>query len=412
MADDDPLKDLIEAVADGALDSRRIPAHHSDPTISQLLAELKVLAGVSDVHRFQVASDEATTTDDLGVEEPTVTVASRLGGMTGVPPGGVAVVPPEARWGNFELIKKLGEGTFGEVFLARDLWLGHDVALKLLKANIADRAKILHEARMLVRVRHLNVVMVHGADVHGGRLGFWMDFVEGSTLHDAIHREGPRSTGEASAWGQDLCRALAAVHNAGIIHRDVKAQNVMRRTSDGRLILMDFGAGELLGATRTGPGVGTPLYLAPELLKGAEASASSDIYALGVLLFFLVSRRFPIRATSWDELIAAHERRDRVRLEDIRPDVPPAFVDAIERALKPDPSHRYASAGEMLAAMRAGNDSGPLTVSTRVPRAQVVAPAPPSRFRQTLIRAGWVALALLALALVLWSTGAWPSSGS
>jgi serine/threonine protein kinase len=265
---------------------------------------------------------------------------------------------------------------------------------------------------MLVRVRHLNVVMVHGADVHGGRLGFWMDFVEGSTLHDAIHREGPRSAGEASAWGQDLCRALAAVHNAGIIHRDVKAQNVMRRTSDGRLILMDFGAGELLGATRAGPGIGTPLYLAPELLKGAEASRRSDIYALGVLLFFLVSRRFPIRATSWDELIAAHERRDRVRLEDIRPDVPPAFVDAIERALKPDPSHRYASAGEMLAAMRAGNDSGPLTVSTRVPRAQVVAPAPPSKLRQTLIRAGWVALALLALALVLWGTGpAWPSSG-
>ena len=81
-----------------------------------------------------------------------------------------------------------------------------------------------------------------------------MDFVEGSTLHDAIHREGPRSASEAFAWGQDLCRALAAVHDAGIVHRDVKAQNVMRRTSDGRLVLMDFGAGEILGASRTGPG--------------------------------------------------------------------------------------------------------------------------------------------------------------
>ena len=107
---------------------------------------------------------------------------------------------------------------------------------------------------MLVRVRHINVVMVHGADVQGGRLGFWMDFIEGSTLHDVIHREGNRSAGEALAWGQDLCRALAAVHNAGIVHRDVKAQNVMRRTSDGRLILMDFGAGEILGASRTRAG--------------------------------------------------------------------------------------------------------------------------------------------------------------
>ena len=393
MADDDPLKDLIEAVADGTLDRRRLPAHHSDPTISKLLAELQVLAGVADVHRSQVASEEATTTDTLGAEEPTM-AASGLGIEA-------AGVPPAARWGNFELIRKVGEGTFGEVFLARDLWLGHDVALKLLKANIADRARMLQEARMLVRVRHLNVVMVHGADVHGGRLGFWMDFVEGSTLHDAIHREGPRSAGEASAWGQDLCRALAAVHNAGIIHRDVKAQNVMRRTSDGRLILMDFGAGELLGATRAGPSVGTPLYLAPELLKGAEASRSSDIYALGVLLFFLVSRRFPIRATSWNELLGAHERRERVRLEDIRPDVPPSFVDVIERALKPDPSHRYASAGEMLAAMRAGNDSGPLTISTRVPHAPPLTPAPPSQLRQTLIRVGWVAAALVGLTLVL-----------
>lgn len=400
MADDHPLKDLIEAVADGTLDSRRIPANHSDPTISQLLAELKVLAGVADIHRLQVASDEATTTDALGAEEPTIAATSNLGGVAGIPPGNVAVVHPEARWGNFELIKKVGEGTFGEVFLARDLWLGHDVALKLLKANIADRAKMLHEARMLVRVRHLNVVMVHGADVHGGRLGFWMDFVEGSTLHDAIHREGPRSAGEASAWGQDLCRALAAVHKAGIIHRDVKAQNVMRRTSDGRLILMDFGAGELLGATRTGPGVGTPLYLAPELLKGAEASTSSDIYALGVLLFFLVSRRFPIRATSWNELISAHERRERVRLEDIRPDVPPSFVDVIERALKPDPAQRYASAGEMLAAMRSGNDSGPLTISTRVPPPMIAA-ASPSPYRQTLIRVGWMALALFGLTLMV-----------
>ena len=231
----------------------------------------------------------------------------------------------------------MGEGTFGEVFQARDLWLGHDVALKLLKANVTDRARMLHEARMLVRVRHLNVVTVHGADVHSGRLGFWMDFVEGATLHDAIRREGPRSAGEAFAWGQDLCRALAAVHAAGIVHRDVKAQNVMRRTSDGRLVLMDFGAGEILGKPRAGAAAGTPLYLAPELLHGAVASRSSDIYALGVLLFFLVSRKFPVQATTWDELVAAHQRHERVRLEDVRPDMPAAFVDVVERALRTDP---------------------------------------------------------------------------
>src|SRR5262245_8154746 len=136
MADDDPLKDLIEAVADNTLDRRRIPANHHDPTISQLLAELQILAGVADVHRSQVASDEATPTD---------AVSGDSASPAAPPPNyslGPGELPPVPRWGNFELIRKVGEGTFGEVFLARDLWLGHDVALKLLKANVTDRAKM------------------------------------------------------------------------------------------------------------------------------------------------------------------------------------------------------------------------------------------------------------------------------
>ena len=136
MADDDPLQDLIEAVADGTLDRRRLPAKHQDPTISQLLAELRILAGVADVHRSQVASDDATTTDSFGAAgtEPTPPPAAWT--TTSHQPA-PADVSESTRWGNFELIRKVGEGMFGEVFLARDLWLGHDVALKLLKANIA-----------------------------------------------------------------------------------------------------------------------------------------------------------------------------------------------------------------------------------------------------------------------------------
>ena len=398
MAEDDPLRELIEAVADGTLERARLPGTHRDPTISQLLAELHILAGVSEVHRSQVAGDEPTTATAApgSQSQPTLaTGADSISGPVDVP------LPPGTQWGNFELVRKIGEGTFGEVFLARDLWLGHDVALKLLKTNVTDRARMLHEARMLVRVRHLNVVMVHGADVHGGRMGFWMDFVEGATLHDAIRREGPRSASEAFAWGQDLCRALAAVHGAGIVHRDVKAQNVMRRTSDGRLVLMDFGAGELLGTPRAGAAAGTPMYLAPELLHGAEASRSSDIYALGVLLFFLVSRKFPVQAASWDELLAAHERKERVRLEDVRPDMPSAFVDVVERALRPDPSQRYASAGEMLAAMRSGDDSGPLALRSSTPLPAVQPAAPPSRLRQRLVQLASLVVGVFGFILTL-----------
>ena len=283
---------------------------------------------------------------------------------------------PGEVWGNFTLVRKIGEGPNAEVYLARDSWLAHDVALKLLRANVADKAKMLHEARMLVRARHSSIVTVHGADVHGGRLGFWMDFVDGSTLNEVILRGGPRSAGEAMAWGQDLCRALAAVHAAGVIHRDVKAQNVMRQTHDGRLILMDFSAGELLDEPRKGAAAGTPLYLAPELLEGGVATRSSDIYALGVLLFYVVSSRFPIDGESWDELRAAHASGTRLRLEDVRPDLPALFVDVVERAISPNPRGRYTSAGEMLAALRACSDADPLFMTPPEPRLVAPGPAP------------------------------------
>ena len=267
---------------------------------------------------------------------------------------------PGGAWGNFTLDRRIGEGTSGEVYLAHDSWLGHDVALKILRARVAEKAKMLHEARMLVRVRHSHVVTVHGADVHDSRLGFWMDFVDGLTLKEVIQRGGPRSAGEAAAWGQDLCRALAAVHAEGIVHRNVKAQNVMRQTSDGRLILMDFGAGEQPDGSAKAADGGTPQYLAPELLEGGVGTRSSDIYALGVLIFHVVSMRFPLEGTTRDELLEAHARGRRVRLEDVRPDLPSSFVDVVERAIDPNPAVRYASAGEMLAALRACSDTGPL----------------------------------------------------
>ena len=395
MAESDPLRELIEAVADGTIDRRRLPETHRDPSISRLLAELQILAGVTDVHRSEFSGGESTQTNDEGSST-----------QTGVPPGAEAASPSEplpanGLWGNFELIRKVGEGTFGEVFLARDLWLGHDVALKLLRTTIVDKARMLHEARMLVRVRHPHVVTVHGADVHGGRMGFWMDFIEGVTLHEAIRRDGRRSASEAVAWGQELCRALAAVHAAGIVHRDVKAQNVMRQAGDGRLILMDFGAGELLDGPRPGSAAGTPLYLAPELLHGGEATRSSDIYALGVLLFYAVSRQFPVRASTLDELLAAHEQGARLRLEDVRPDLPSSFVDVVEKALSQKPSARYASAGEMLAAIRVGADSGPLIVTPRGPLPVAPAPPTPSPLWQAMARLGTLGAALVLLALGL-----------
>ena len=158
---------------------------------------------------------------------------------------------------------------------------------------------------------------------------------------------------EASVVGINLCQALAAVHGAGVLHRDVKARNVMREAG-GRIVLMDFGAGrELVAKTPSTRPMsdfsGTPLYLAPELFTGGEASRASDLYSLGVLLFFLVTRKYPVEGASLSELVLKHSAGERRLLSDLRPDLPTSFVQVVQRALSPKPEQRQQSAGALMA---------------------------------------------------------------
>ena len=335
MSDEqDSLSDLIDALADGSLDGSSLLRDLPEGPVRDLLSELRVIAAVADVHRSQIVDDS-----------PEALVAP--------PAGGVAASSIGQRWGNFQILRKLGEGSFGDVYLAHDLWLDHQVALKVVKPDVPDRTHVLKEARKLVRVRHPNVVTVHGADVHEGHVGFWMDYVDGLTLKSVVDHEGVRSVDEAIAWGKDLCRAVGAVHAGGIIHRDIKAQNVIRQRSDGRLILMDFGAGQFMDPRKepASPGQGTPLYLAPELLDGGRASERSDVYALGVLLFYLVSKRFPIEASTWSELAEAHARGQRLRLQDVRHDISDGFASVIRRMIAHDPADRFATVGSVREAL-------------------------------------------------------------
>ena len=257
------------------------------------------------------------------------------------------------RWGRLLLQERVGAGVYGEVYRAFDESLRRDVAVKLLRASGRSAellaAKVLNEGRLLARVSHRNVVTVHGVDTHDGRVGLWMEFIRGNTLEQLLERQGPFGGREASLLGQDLCRALAAVHAAGLVHRDVKAQNVIREEG-GRLVLMDFGTGLLLEddeAVKASPVAGTPLYLSPEVLAGADASPQSDIYSLGVLLFHLVTGSYPYVARSLTELRRMHDRGERKRLHDLRPDLSEGFVHVVERALESDPTERYASVGAM-----------------------------------------------------------------
>jgi len=269
-------------------------------------------------------------------------------------PGPVAhkPVPEGPRWGPLVLLEKVGEGSFGEVYRAWDLTLEREVALKLMRAADEDPT-LLQEARMLARLRHANVVTVYGVDRHDGRSGVWMDFVEGETLSALLEERGSFGAMEALLVGLDVCRALAAVHNAGLLHRDIKAQNVMRERG-GRIVLMDFGLGREADSAPAEFG-GTPSYMAPELFTGSPASVRSDVYAVGVLLFHLATRAYPVEAETLDALYEAHSSQAHAgkTLRDLRPDLPSAFVRAVEKAIATEPLRRYATAGQMTAALEA-----------------------------------------------------------
>ncbi len=252
-------------------------------------------------------------------------------------------------WGPLRIIAPIDAGGFGQVYRARDEALNADVALKLLHpvrtGEDPHDERFLGEARKLARVRHPNVLTVHGVAVHDGVVGLWTELLEGVTLERRLEREGPLGANEAALVGIELCRALSAVHQAGIVHRDVKTKNVMREKG-GRIVLLDFSAGSDRHSSSESP-AGTPLYMAPELFEGRDTGVSTDLYALGVLLYRLVTGRFPVEARDVAELRRKHRDGAVTKLLDVRADLPAGFVRTVERALEPDPSRRYSSAGEM-----------------------------------------------------------------
>lgn len=341
--EDRGLARIATSLADGDAIDWQHAEESADPSERRLIRHLRLVASISHVHR----------TLSAGADEPAESAGED---------------PQGRRWGRLILRERIGEGTSCEVFRAWDTELHREVALKLLKPGAGGSTgahdRVLAEARRLARVNHDNVVRVYGAEPHDGRVGLWMELVEGQSLDDTVRARGRFSAAEAAIVGQHLCAALAAVHGAGLLHRDVKAQNVMRDAT-GRIVLMDFGTGEpATENTGTNRLVGTPLYLAPEIFAGRPASAQSDLYSLGVTLFYLVSGKYPYAAISMEGLSDAHARRQIQHLRDLRPDLPPPFIAAIERALDPDPSRRYRSAGEMEAALRQSLDPRPAAASS------------------------------------------------
>jgi serine/threonine-protein kinase len=270
--------------------------------------------------------------------------------------------PAAETWGHIRVLETLGTGAFGRVYRGWDTRLDREVALKLVPAPSdaggTRTSSIIEEGRLLARVRHPNVVTIYGAERFGETVGLWMELIDGETVEQRLAHGPPFQPSEVIEIGIQLCKAVSAVHGAGLLHRDIKAQNVML-ARDGRAVLMDFGTGwEISGASNSAaPLAGTPLYLAPELFRGGQATIRSDVYSVGVLLYRMLTGTYPVRGESLAALRLAHARRDR---DDVLapPDMPRRLAGIVDRAIDPDADRRYASVDALAIQLAASQRSG------------------------------------------------------
>jgi len=268
--------------------------------------------------------------------------------------------------GRYALLDLLGEGGAARVYRARDGVLGRIVAVKLLREEYGGDqefvARFYREARSIAALAHPNIVGIYDYGAHARTYFIAMEYVAGSDLKALLRREGRLTPTRALALADGALRALGAAHARGIIHRDVKPQNLLVRADDGLVKLADFGVARALGAaqlTAAGLTFGTAHYMAPEQASGGELGPAADLYALGVVLFEALSGTLPFDGDTPLQIALQHLNAPLPSLAARAPGVPPALIAAIERALAKDPRARYSSAEAMRRALAAAPDAAP-----------------------------------------------------
>jgi len=373
-ADRDPFQELLGSVSDGEAIDWDDAVGRARPDDRLRLVALRDVDRIGrfnrDLQRTLPAADEVTG-DGIDVQ----------------------------RWGDLLLLELCGAGANAEVYRAWDPGLRREVALKLIRSGAqgadapTDQSPLLNEGRALARVRHPHVVAVHGIDCRDGRVGLWMELVRGVTLEQHVESQGPLDAAEATRLGREIGSALAAVHGAGLLHRDIKPANVVR-DPDGRFVLTDFGLGlsRHLAEAPVLSVVGSPMYMAPEQLSGAAADARTDVYALGMLLWFALTARHPFPEDSLGALRHAAASGPVPALGERRPDLPPSLVAAVRRATAPVAADRFANAGQFVEAL----------ASTTTGSAAGQTPATPARRRSRwlLSMAGLVVVAAVMIVAV------------
>lgn len=358
-------------------------------------------------------NDDATLD---GMSPPPSGVASAVtmdGGSMAIPsswsvPGSVRVVAGEASYsqapvkpgsvlGNrYEILAVLGEGGMGAVYKARDTELDRLVAIKVIRPELAGRPEILQrfkqELILARKITHRNVIRIFDLGDAQGTKFITMEFVEGHDLKTLLVQDGKLPPIQGAGITQQVCLALEAAHNEGVVHRDLKPQNIMI-DKQGRALVMDFGIArslELGGMTQTGALIGTPEYMSPEQVRGEHVDARSDLFTLGVILQEILTGQLPFQAETAMASMFKRTKERAVSLHQFDSSVPRQLADIVARLLELDPKNRFQSAREVYDALEAWKVGAAESLSLRKHRWKRKLSALPLK---------WVA-AVLALALV------------
>jgi eukaryotic-like serine/threonine-protein kinase len=257
----------------------------------------------------------------------------------------------QALAGEYSLDRELGRGGMGIVYLAREVRLARQVAIKVLPPALAARVDLreafLRESLMVAGLNHPNIVPVHASGEREGYVYIVMAFVEGITLGERIRTRGPLLPGQAARLLREVAWALAYAHGKGIVHRDVSAENILLERGTDRAIVMDFGIASAMQATAIsddGRVMGNAHYISPEQAVGEPLDARSDLYSLGVCGFYALTGRLPFDAATPEEIVTQHLTMPAPPVSRFAHTVPPRLAHAIDKCLAKDPDDRYRSA--------------------------------------------------------------------
>ncbi len=274
--------------------------------------------------------------------------------------------------GEYSLQRELGRGGMGIVYLARDVQLDRDVAIKVLPSHLArtdvSRERFVREARTAAGLSHPHIVPIHRVGEAAGFVYFVMSYVDGETLGERLRREGPLSAADAMRVLREVAWALAYAHGRGIVHRDVKPDNILLEAGTGRAFVTDFGIahGGATSLADTDPGkiMGTANFMSPEQAAGEPIDGRSDIYALGVVGYLAVSGRLPFEASNLPALLVKQATEVPPSVLRAAPGLPPALAGAIDRCLARDPADRYPDGESLGAALAPTAEARPALPTT------------------------------------------------